>query len=260
MSDFDKEAEREKLREKYERDQEERQATQRMSDLLLKGATMTNAHCGTCGDPLFQMDGTTFCPSCHGNPDAVEGTQLEAQSAEASADEATDGTAGDRDANSRDSSPAAGDSETAGADATAPRSDRRRGQREGSADAGASPDSRTAADENAATDSGAASEDPTATAANDRRPSSAGSESTRSTAADREHTSRSSTEGRRSLDGASAGGTARSADGDLEAAHDSLVAALEKFAGKAAATDDPRYARECLEAAREAGETLETLR
>jgi len=73
MSDFDKEAEREKLREKYEQDKEERKATQRMSDLLLKGATMTNAHCGTCGDPLFQHEGTTFCPSCHGNPDAVEG-------------------------------------------------------------------------------------------------------------------------------------------------------------------------------------------
>ncbi|TMT80204.1 hypothetical protein E2L06_18210, partial [Haloterrigena sp. H1] len=82
MSDFDKEAEREKLREKYERDKEERKATQRMSDLLLKGATMTNTHCGTCGDPLFQMDGTTFCPSCHGNPDAVEGTDLEAQPAD----------------------------------------------------------------------------------------------------------------------------------------------------------------------------------
>ncbi|MFC6767638.1 Sjogren's syndrome/scleroderma autoantigen 1 family protein, partial [Natrinema soli] len=80
MSDFDKEAEREKLREKYERDKAEREATQRMSDLLLKGATMTNAHCGTCGDPLFQHEGTTFCPSCHGNPDAVEGTGLEAQS------------------------------------------------------------------------------------------------------------------------------------------------------------------------------------
>ncbi|AFZ72902.1 Sjogren's syndrome/scleroderma autoantigen 1 family protein [Natronobacterium gregoryi] len=90
MSDFDKEAEREKLREKYERDEAERKATQRMSDLLLKGATMTNAHCGTCGDPLFKDDGVTFCPSCHGNPDAVQGTDLEAQPAQ---EESEDGAA-----------------------------------------------------------------------------------------------------------------------------------------------------------------------
>ena len=64
MSDFDKEAEREKLREKYEQDQQEREATERMSDLLLKGATMTNAHCGTCGDPVFRYEGQEFCPTC----------------------------------------------------------------------------------------------------------------------------------------------------------------------------------------------------
>lgn len=51
-----------------------------------------------------------------------------------------------------------------------------------------------------------------------------------------------------------------SADGDLDAARDALVRSLEKFAEAAAATDDPRYAADCLEAAREAGETLATLR
>jgi uncharacterized Zn finger protein (UPF0148 family) len=64
MSDFDREAEREKLREKYEADQADREATERMSDLLLKGATMTNAHCGTCGDPIFRHEGQEFCPTC----------------------------------------------------------------------------------------------------------------------------------------------------------------------------------------------------
>jgi len=64
MSDFDKEAEREKLREKYEHEQQNREATERMSDLLLKGATMTNAHCGTCGDPIFRHEGQEFCPTC----------------------------------------------------------------------------------------------------------------------------------------------------------------------------------------------------
>jgi len=64
MSDFDKEAERERLREKYERDEEKREVTERMSELLLKGATMTNAHCQDCGDPIFRYDGQEFCPTC----------------------------------------------------------------------------------------------------------------------------------------------------------------------------------------------------
>jgi uncharacterized Zn finger protein (UPF0148 family) len=64
MSDFDKEAEREKLREKYEQEADKREATEQMSELLLKGATMTNAHCGDCGDPIFRYDGQEFCPTC----------------------------------------------------------------------------------------------------------------------------------------------------------------------------------------------------
>jgi len=65
-ADFDKEAERERLREKYEEDQADREAAQQMSDLLLKGATMTNAHCGACGSPIFRHDGQEFCPNCSG--------------------------------------------------------------------------------------------------------------------------------------------------------------------------------------------------
>jgi uncharacterized Zn finger protein (UPF0148 family) len=72
MSGFDKEAERERLREKYDRDQEEREATQRMSELLLKGATMTNSHCDACGDPIFRHDGRTFCPTCRTEGGAAE--------------------------------------------------------------------------------------------------------------------------------------------------------------------------------------------
>jgi UPF0148 protein len=64
--EFDKEAEREKLREKFEKDEEKRQETQRMSELLLQGATMTNEHCDRCGDPLFRDGGETFCPTCSG--------------------------------------------------------------------------------------------------------------------------------------------------------------------------------------------------
>lgn len=64
MSEFDKEAEREKLREKFEKEEKDREATERMSELLLKGATMTNIHCDVCGDPLFRSDGQEFCPTC----------------------------------------------------------------------------------------------------------------------------------------------------------------------------------------------------
>ncbi|USZ66785.1 hypothetical protein NGM10_08565 [Halorussus salilacus] len=63
-SGFDKEAEREKLREKYEKDKKDRESTQRMSELLLQGATMTGKHCGDCGDPIFRYDGQEFCPTC----------------------------------------------------------------------------------------------------------------------------------------------------------------------------------------------------
>ncbi len=64
MSEFDKEAEREKLREKYGEESDEREATRQMSELLLQGATMTNQHCDICGDPIFRYDGQEFCPTC----------------------------------------------------------------------------------------------------------------------------------------------------------------------------------------------------
>src|SRR6056297_2620745 len=71
MSDFDKEAERKKLRKKFADDEEKRADTQRMSELLLKGATMTNKHCDRCGDPLFRYNGQTFCSTCQA--EAAEG-------------------------------------------------------------------------------------------------------------------------------------------------------------------------------------------
>lgn len=72
--DFDREAEREKLRKQLEREEETRAATQRMSDLLLKGATMTNKHCGECGDPIFRYQGQAFCPTCE-RPVVETGTE-----------------------------------------------------------------------------------------------------------------------------------------------------------------------------------------
>jgi len=72
MSDFDREAERERLREKYERDQEKRASTQRMSELLLQGATMTDSHCDACGDPVFRYEGEEFCATCKAEGEAAD--------------------------------------------------------------------------------------------------------------------------------------------------------------------------------------------
>ncbi|OLZ42344.1 hypothetical protein A6E15_15820 [Natrinema saccharevitans] len=230
MSDFDKEAEREKLREKYEQDKKEREATQRMSDLLLKGATMTNAHCGTCGDPLFQQNGTTFCPSCHGNPDAVEGTDLEAQPAEGSVPEGS--ADGGAEASSSDTAASGADAAEPATTGDAASTDPRRGDRAPATDDAAP--------------SSAADRTPSDPPQSERR------QPTEPTADDRS----SDPEPPRRAPAASPS----SVDGDLEAARDALVRSLERFAEEAAATDDPRYARDCLAAAREAGEALSTLR
>ena len=72
MSEFDKEEERRKLREKFERDEERRQTTQEMSELLLKGATMLNVHCADCSSPIFRHEGEEFCPTCGRSVDELQ--------------------------------------------------------------------------------------------------------------------------------------------------------------------------------------------
>ncbi|MFB6127806.1 MAG: Sjogren's syndrome/scleroderma autoantigen 1 family protein [Halolamina sp.] len=192
--EFDKEAEREKLREKYERDQEKREATQQMSELLLKGATMTNSHCDRCGDPIFRMNGETFCPSCERTVDGDSGnerdgdvtrqtTQQRAEQGANAQQQATDdppARAGQR--------PATGSAPTEG------------GQRQ------------------------------TPVPAESRR---------QETNAPR--------------------GTPQAGDADLAAGREALRAALTTHARHGADADDPRRAREHLEAAREAAEALATL-
>ena len=119
--EFDKEAEREKLREKYADDEESRSATQRMSELLLQGATMTNQHCDNCGDPLFRDNGETFCPTCASGEapeeqqpsgDAADGAQSQpgTEATGAQLDQRPTGTAANADARNR----------PAGAEQTAP--------------------------------------------------------------------------------------------------------------------------------------------
>jgi uncharacterized Zn finger protein (UPF0148 family) len=91
MSGFDEEAERERLREKYERDQEKRASTQRMSELLLKGATMTNSHCDACGDPIFRHDGQEFCPTCQAAGEETAGGDADAEGGTAASEAASEG-------------------------------------------------------------------------------------------------------------------------------------------------------------------------
>lgn len=95
MSDIDREAEKERLREQLEEEQEQREATQQMSELLLKGATMTNAHCDTCGDPIFRYEGEEFCPTCQQRVSADTGNQstaAETESADSSDETAPQST------------------------------------------------------------------------------------------------------------------------------------------------------------------------
>ncbi|GAB3042169.1 Sjogren's syndrome/scleroderma autoantigen 1 family protein [Natronobiforma cellulositropha] len=238
MSDFDKEAEREKLRKKYERDKADREATQRMSDLLLKGATMTNTHCNVCGDPFFTQDGVTFCPSCHGGPEGVEASVGDADAAAAEGSQP-------RNAPSQ---------EPASAQEPAPTQ-----SPETATDASPEPtgDTPTETDDGeAATTTPAAANDGTApTEAN------GGAATTETATADANATTPPSptASARASTPDPSLERPALEA-GDLAEAHDALTGALERFAREAATTDDPRYAKECLEAAREAAEALAALR
>ena len=223
MSDFDAEAERERLREKYEADEESRKRTQQMSELLLKGATMTNGHCGECGSPIFRYEGREFCPSCQRT--VGEG---------ADAADASEG---------QNAGPAA-DDRTAGADVES-----------GSADAGAGttrPDASAAAgaepipEERAAPDAGApASNGVGATEPGDRggRDPDAGADEPR-------------TGGRAA---AGSGDDAAAPAPTRRAARESLLAALTRHARLAADTDEPRRATDHLTAAREAAAALAEL-
>ena len=199
MSDgFDKEAEREKLREKFAEDERKREHTQRMSELLLQGATMTNRHCDACGDPIFRHDGREFCPSCHATEDGY---------AVPDDDGSTPDAADNRSAEVAD---APGSDDAIGSSGTI-----------GSSDPTGSGDLTTG------TPSGGTAGAATPTAA-----------------------------------GAAEGMTERSATGSVDGvdeARASLTRTLTRFARAAEGTDDPRRAREHLEAAREAAATLAAL-
>ena len=236
---FDKEAEREKLREKLADDEQKREHTQRMSELLLKGATMTNRHCEECGDPIFRHDGREFCPTC-GNevggaagetPADADGTPADADGTPTDAGADAAGAAGNGSidvdpADSVDAESTEADPVDAGSNETAqPRSpSRESAPSQGSAPRGSTPPQRSGGQRPEAKRpeaQGSASQPP------DTRPSPSS----------------------RSADDAEGIGAARA----------SLTRTLTRFARAAEETDDPRRARDQLEAAREAAEALAAL-
>ena len=240
MSDgFDKEAEREKLREKFAEDEKKREHTQRMSELLLQGATMTNRHCETCGDPIFRNDGQEFCPTCHATDDGYE---MPANGAgDASENGEADATTGSAAQNAADTGSSA--DEPAGIDAV------------NTADAGQTADEPSRGGptdgdpaRGGPTESGPARGEP---ARSDPVRGDDGREAPVDAATPRRETERSA--------GAAERTTAAEQTGDLAEARGSLTRTVTRFARAAAETDDPRRAREHLQAAREAAEALSAL-
>lgn len=243
---FDEEAVRRELREKYEDD--DRAETERMSELLLQGATMTNQHCETCGSPIFRYDGQSFCPNCQhaggqqareqqaggqqgGGQQAGEqqpggqpqgGERQPGERADAGDQRADAGPAGQQ-ADST-SQPAPADSDAPGDDAPsddAPRAD--------------APSDDADAASHAAGDAGR------------RQPPSQADESG----------SRGRLAGGEQPRQAGGSRSAGAPSGEAAAALESSIAALAR---RAASSDDPRRAREYLEAAREAADALAALR
>jgi len=228
MSDFDKEAEREKLEEKYERDREKREATEQMSELLLQGATMTNAHCSDCGDPIFRYDGQEFCPTCEKAVDRDTG-----------GDEATDDERGGIEVTEPDETRVQFGGSPDG-EATAPAQSQVEGgtDREKPAQSqNASPAERQSGDD----------EQPR------RQP--AGEPSVRQSSGPQTQNRDRGTpaEPRRSQETRAAGGAG------LAEARESLVRTIVRFSDRAEATDDPRRAQDNLAAVREAAEALSAL-
>jgi len=252
-SGFDKEAEREKLREKYERDEEGRENTRRMSELLLQGATMTGKHCNQCGDPIFRYDGQEFCPTCRQQAENGGGR---ADRPAASAETAPDATGVDEStATDQTATDQTADESTAEVDV--PRDE------SGGEDA---PDAGTA-DEPRVEFESVSVADRHVDRSDVRRPPSQAGRSERGR--DHSHAPRSDARGRASHDAraptgrdARAGGRgegSRTGASDLDAAREALVETLTDLSRRAGETDDAARARELLAAAREAAEALAAL-
>lgn len=232
MSDFDKEAEREKLRRQFEAEKREREATERMSDLLLQGATMTNRHCERCHSPVFRYEGQAFCPTCQ-------------RTVEADAESASnaDADAGNADPDTKEGSPRQPD---AGSD------------RALEPDADPTSAARIEIDDPSdATDS----ESPT-----DREPGSTAEADDRSSPTPTDSPERSDptpapgvgATGR--VDEHSTPGEGEGSDADLAEAQQSLSHTLVRLARTAERSDDLGRTRDCLAGAREAADAIAALK
>ncbi|PSQ05938.1 hypothetical protein BRC97_07550 [Halobacteriales archaeon QS_6_71_20] len=246
-SEFDKEAEREKLREKFARDERKRESTRRMSELLLAGATMTNAHCDACGSPIFRQNGREFCPEC----DAAEGDGATGTDADATTADA--GAAGGPDAAD---APATSDATTADADPVdAPATDARTtatpsrttGTNDG---APQPPQGGRRAPQTSDVDSRGTDEPMSDPAADRRSGRPAGGLAANAAASGHADPPRPAEPSRP--------GTA--AGDDVDAAREALATALRRHAEAGAEASDPRVAADHLDAAREAAEALSALR
>lgn len=229
MSDFDREAERKRLREKYEQDREKRESTQRMSELLLQGATMTNRHCETCSDPIFRYDGQEFCPSCQ----AAAQADANGSPADTGEQEAATGTV-----------EAEPETETNTGDvpeSDAPTSVENTDDGERSTPERPVEEVRPTTDVDV--DRSPTTAKPATTTGGDGQPPA---EPDHVEAVTRRQSARSTR-------------TSGSNAGDVGAARDSLVRTLTRMASAAEEVDDPRRAREYLAAAREAAEAVAAL-
>jgi len=273
MSDFDKEAEREKLREKFEQEEDNRAATEQMSELLLKGATMTNAHCSECGDPIFRYDGQEFCPTCQ-KPVARD-TQENGTDASDAGDE--EGQADDSDQievadPSNEARVQFGDADEATAGSTPDATDEPAQQEATAAQADSVSQSPPETESEATPSTNEPAAPPEAGGARSTR------QSDRSELAPQTAGTGTSSEPDPRTPNEQASGTAtqnppvsarQTAPSDsspddiaanLDAASALLAETVHRFAERAAATENPREAREHLQAAREAAEALDATR
>ncbi len=220
MSDFDPEKERERLREQYERDKQKREASEKMSELLLQGATMTNAHCSDCSNPIFRYDGQEFCANCE------KPVNREQRDDGGSAVEVTKPDDDTRVVFGSDGANAESAAQSQAEDAAGAQT----GEQERTQPTGQEPQN---------------------------LPQEATDSSIELPGETRPETRQESPPQPQTQTPPQSAGTA--GDGDLSTAHDALVRALVRFSKEAAAADDPRRAKEHLEAAHEAAETLSTL-
>ena len=250
-SDFDKEAEREKLRKQYEADKKGRESTQRMSELLLQGATMTGKHCNNCGDPIFRYDGQEFCPSCqHASGEAAQAEDAETPEQTDAAEATVTGDAAEPDGDV-DVRMESGTTTTADADSGAADSERAAPD-----DAATGNEPRVEINDVRVADRHSHDAEQHSHDADRRQPSAQTGRSTRDgeAGAGRERRERRARSNRSS---GTATGTA--ANGDLDGARASLVRKLTDLAQQAEATDDVTRSRELLAATREAAEALDAL-